>query len=164
VFICFFCFIRKSFKFRSINEKRVVSSLIRRPFRLGLPILFIMILNLILFSILFSIGFQHFKDDTRFLGTSGKWYDFTLLPFHYLLGSAPLHSPIPGPAWTLKSITTYLVTLMILQYEKQSQARWIILIASLFWFSLIHHWAGHFISGLILAHMDNVGFLKKCTL
>jgi peptidoglycan/LPS O-acetylase OafA/YrhL len=75
---------------------------------------------------------------------------------------------LPGPCWTLKieydgSIVTYILTLVILYYES-SQARWIVLISSLIFTIWTHDWMGHFVAGLILAHMDHQKIFKSVAL
>ncbi|KAI8919764.1 acyltransferase family-domain-containing protein [Entophlyctis helioformis] len=134
---------------RSGSGKQLVSCFVRRPIRLLLPMMSIMLLDYLVMHVrpiksLFDVIVQ----PIFFLSSGG---DFNL---------------ITAVVWTLKyeyygSNVVYFLTFILLQYPANPRARYTILFLVYLWFQWTHSWNTHFVAGLALADLAQHGYIER---
>ena len=135
---------------RSGNLRRLVSAMIRRPFRLLIPVISIAVLDYL---------FLHIKDVTTV-------YHVVAEPIWFLFDGAGLPKQITGVVWTLSHEYTgsniiYVLTMVMLQFKNDLKARTIILVGCIAWFQLTHSWMTHFVAGLLIADWAQHGYFEQ---
>ncbi|KAI8894712.1 acyltransferase 3 [Globomyces pollinis-pini] len=158
----------------------VVSSLIRRPFRLTLPVIGIMLVAWLMYHLnLFDLITEDnpcLDPDWSFCASPDKVahsvYQMVVRPFLYVtntLGVYPnAQSPIPIPftAWTLpveyaNSNYIYLLTIVLINFKNQVHVQYLIMVGALLCTLFTHLWTAHFVVGLIFADLSNRGILER---
>ncbi|KAL5034425.1 hypothetical protein BDEG_22378 [Batrachochytrium dendrobatidis JEL423] len=136
---------------KSGSQRQLVSAIIRRPFRLLMPLIILMIIdNLVI----------HDRQPVNSL------YELIVEPIWFMFGSANNLKTVTGDAWTLSyeyifSNVIYYTAFVLLQFQHNDHTRYLILGASFVWYYLTHSWGMHFIAGLILADLAQHGYIEK---
>jgi peptidoglycan/LPS O-acetylase OafA/YrhL len=139
--------------------KSLASSVFRRPFRLLLPLIGVMILQ--------KSVTPFFNEDYDRKMTAKSLYEFIFVPINFLIfGGAWWRSIIPGPAWTLQvewsgSLTIYLLTSVNLLVQNSQTSKYLILFTVLVLNFMWNRWDTYFIFGLILAEASQSGLVAK---
>lgn len=123
--------------------KAISSSMVRRPFRLALPVIGVILFN----WILFNSGLLH--KNAKKEDFMNSFYDLVINPLYLICSKGPLKLPIPGTSWTLSdefqgSLGVYLVTMILFSFPVGGRARWIIMGTCFGWTLLLHKWIAHF--------------------
>nr|KAJ3421076.1 hypothetical protein HK105_004562 [Polyrhizophydium stewartii] len=134
---------------RSRNFKQLVSCMIRRPFRLMVPMFIVAMLDW---------HWDNVKD------VQGVWDSLKGIMW-FLFDDGPIPR-ISGVVWTLSneyifSNLLYVFTLVLIVLGDNHKARYLVLIGGFFWFQVTHSWMTHFIAGLFLADLAQHGFIKR---
>ncbi|KAL2915383.1 hypothetical protein HK105_204999 [Polyrhizophydium stewartii] len=139
---------------RSKDTRKLVSCMIRRPFRLLLPIMSIMLLDY------FVMKWEKI----------GSIWEIVTTPVWFL--ASPFDDgPFPhvtGVVWTLQheflwSNLLYMFTFVLLAFDGNDKARYVILIGSFAWFQITHSWMTHFLAGLFIADLAQHGHIRRYT-
>ena len=145
---------------KSGNPSKLVQSMIKRPFRLLVPLIIIMLLDLV---------FKVFPIESVM--------ECFLQPVWFLFCEAPRPRHITWAIWTLQpeingSYLTYILTFIILSFQ-DSRSKYVFLVIALIWYQLTHSWMTHFVAGLLfsVASLDGLferfstwkhSFIAKC--
>ncbi|KAI8900738.1 acyltransferase 3 [Globomyces pollinis-pini] len=141
------------------NFKSIVGSLIRRPFRLTLPLIGITFID---------YWFRSYYKP-RITPHVPIW-KLIMIPANFVVNRSDVFNtpgvPITGNAWTLSiefygSLVCYMIGLILVLFNNNSKPRWIVLLASLSYNFFFGSWNDHFIAGMVLAELSNAGILQK---
>ncbi|KAJ2993165.1 hypothetical protein HDV02_002605 [Globomyces sp. JEL0801] len=165
---------------RKGDIKPVVSSMIRRPFRLTLPIIGVMLVAWMMFHLnMFYLTTPEYPcpdPDFAFCASPEKvahsFYQMFVRPFLFVTNTAGVfpnqQSPIPIPytAWTLpleysNSNYIYLLTIVLINFKTQVHLQYLVMFGALWCTLFTHLWTAHFIVGVIFADLSNRGILQK---
>ncbi|KAJ8328718.1 hypothetical protein QVD99_004466 [Batrachochytrium dendrobatidis] len=136
---------------RTGNFRQLASAIIRRPFRLLVPMYILIILDNMLI---------HYERPVNSL------FELIFSPLWFIFGSINVPDIITGVVWTLRqeyyfSNVIYFTTFLLLQFQSNNRARYIIMGAMMAWFHLTHSWGTHFIAGLFIADLAQHGYIEK---
>ena len=137
---------------KSGNYTSLAISICKRPFRLGLPLIAVTIMNLIV---------------AEYRGNSKSTiFQSIFRPIYFMIYNGDLLYPIPGVAWTIPhefagSMIVYVTTLLLLYFDSKKSK--ILILFILISFTIItHSWISHFLVGLAFAVFeDDLLFLKQ---
>ncbi|KAJ8325904.1 hypothetical protein BDV3_003767 [Batrachochytrium dendrobatidis] len=135
---------------KSGNVRQLVSCVIRRPFRLGLPVISIMMMDYFVF--------KNYK--------ISSFSETILTPIWFLFDNSMRPSNITYSVWTISyeyqySNMLYALTLVIMQFPQADSTRYVILGLAYLWFQITHNWMSHFVAGLFLADLSLHGYLNR---
>ncbi|KAJ2996307.1 hypothetical protein HDV02_006628 [Globomyces sp. JEL0801] len=153
----------------------IASSALRRPFRLVLPVIGVMIVGWIMFQLGLFDSVCPNSDQSFCPGPDkvpGSFFDLFVRPFLYITNTAGLlpttfsPKPLPYTAWTLpleyaNSNYVYLLSFILVEFKNQTMVRYSILLGALICTLYTHLWTAHFIVGVIFAELSNNGTLEK---
>ncbi|KAI8894747.1 acyltransferase 3 [Globomyces pollinis-pini] len=162
---------------RKGDQTSIIASMIKRPFRLTLPVIGVMIVG----KIIYELGLFDLKSPCRiseyaFCASSDKvahtFFDMFVRPFLYINNSPGLFPnynsaiPLPYTSWTLpleytNSNYLYVLTIVLIHFKESLQIQYFIIIVALLLSLFGHLWTAHFIVGLIFADLSNRGVFKK---
>lgn len=145
---------------RREDFKAISSSAVRRPFRLWIPLVGIMIFN----WLLYTIGLLQFAEPDHFI--IRNFFEVAVYPLGIVTMGFSVQDPSPNPAWTLYgefigSLVIYIISVVLLDFETGSRGRWLILLSVFSWNVWCTQWIAHFIYGLMLTELDLMGVLSK---
>ncbi|KAJ2990002.1 hypothetical protein HDV02_004656 [Globomyces sp. JEL0801] len=157
------------------NPNGIFSSVIKRPFRLTMPLIGVMIVALIMYQLGTFVILDKCPEAPGFCAASDKvaqsFYELIMKPFLYICNSSLFQSnanelPLPITAWTLpleyaNSNYVYLLSLVLIHLSGNYHARWLVLIGALVMTIYTHLWTSHFVVGVIFAEMANTGTFDK---
>ena len=139
---------------QSLDVRKIISAIIRRPFRLVLPIIIIGILDVIVF---------------RTIQPVLSFYEVVIEPIWYLFDSGKIptvYSDKIPVVWTLPvefygSYIVYYISLLLMHFKEVTHAHALVLIVCFIWSFLTHSWNTHFIAGLAIADLAIHGYMDK---
>ncbi|KAH6570915.1 hypothetical protein BASA60_005399 [Batrachochytrium salamandrivorans] len=135
---------------KSGSVRQLVSCIIRRPFRLVLPVISIMLLDY------FFFGQSEIPSISNAI----------LSPVWFLFDDSPRPGNVTYAIWTISyeyqlSNKLYVLTLLIMQFPNADCTRYAIMGLSFLWFQITHSWMTHFVAGLFLADLAMHGYLAR---
>ena len=119
-------------------------SVLKRPFRLGIPLIAATAFNVIV---------KWIVQDKKF-----TVLQTFMIPIHLLLSDGPVKEPAPGVAWTLShefsgSMLVYLLTMVLLSIS-EAKSRTMVLLAVFCYTTFMHSWMNHFTIGLLFTELE----------
>jgi peptidoglycan/LPS O-acetylase OafA/YrhL len=135
---------------RSRKIHSIAIAICKRPWRLGLPLIAVTIINALVMNLRF--------------GTVYSFMQTVFHPIYYMVYNGDVLSPIPGVAWTmphefLGSMVVYSTTLVLLYFDSK-KSNFIILSILIGFTVFTHTWVSHFLIGLTFAvFKSELGFL-----
>ncbi|KAH9264839.1 hypothetical protein BASA83_011665 [Batrachochytrium salamandrivorans] len=135
---------------RSGNNKQLASAIIRRPFRLLIPMIILAFIDMFILHV----------------NTPMSFYQAIVDPLWFMFDDGGIPKTLTGVVWTLSneykfSNVIYFTTFVLIQFQNNNHARYIIMGTMFVWFHLTHSWGTHFISGLLLADLAQHGFIER---
>ncbi|KAI8919763.1 hypothetical protein BC831DRAFT_405829 [Entophlyctis helioformis] len=134
---------------RSGKAMHLISCILRRPIRLLLPMMTIMLL------------------DYMFIGWSESINPPIIQMLIWMwLFDAGRFDLIAGAVWTLRheyagSNAVYFLTFLIMNFPNNPRARYTILGLAFGWYLFTHSWTTHFIAGLAIADLAQHGYIEQ---
>ncbi|KAK5672235.1 hypothetical protein QVD99_002035 [Batrachochytrium dendrobatidis] len=135
---------------RTGNPRQLVSAMIRRPFRLFVPMIIMATLDQLIF---------HFNGPVNY----GK-----LIADHlwFMFDSASIPNTGTWVLWTLSyeyinSNIIFAVTLVLLQFQDNPKARYLVLCGTIVWFQITTNWGALFITGLLMCDLARHGYFDR---
>ncbi|KAI8916851.1 acyltransferase family-domain-containing protein [Entophlyctis helioformis] len=134
---------------RSGNMRQLASAIIRRPFRLLIPLMVVTMMDYLFFQIKSIPSLSSAITAPIF--------------FMFNDGSRDL---LAGPAWTLGieylgSNVVYFLTFFLIQFPNNPRARYTILGVAFCWYQLTCSWNTHFVIGLAFADLAQHGYMAR---
>ncbi|KAJ3417409.1 hypothetical protein HDV05_004874 [Chytridiales sp. JEL 0842] len=138
--------------------RRLMSSFLRRFFRLLLPLWG--------FMLVWTIWYAIFPNETDAPGQASIMDFLYAITFLLFWSGWRQSRGIPGPAWTLPheivgSNLVYLVTAIMIPMHKNPKAKYIMLTVMIIFSWLAENWMNYFLAGLMLADMREHGYLER---
>ncbi|KAJ3417408.1 hypothetical protein HDV05_004873 [Chytridiales sp. JEL 0842] len=138
--------------------RRLMSSFLRRFFRLLLPLWG--------FMLVWTAWYAIFPDEAAAPGKASIMDFLYAITFLLFWSGWRQSRAIPGPAWTLPheivgSNLVYLVTAIMIPMHKNPKAKYIMLTVMIIFNWLGENWMNYFLAGLMLADMREHGYLKR---
>jgi peptidoglycan/LPS O-acetylase OafA/YrhL len=127
------------------NVEGMAISILKRPFRLGIPLVAVTVINVIAKGIVEEKGFTLLQT--------------FMVPIHLLLSNGPAIEPLTEVAWTFShqfygSMFIYLLTILLISIT-EPKGRLLVLMIAFCYTSFTHSWMNHFAVGLFFAVLDN---------
>ncbi|KAJ2990003.1 hypothetical protein HDV02_004657, partial [Globomyces sp. JEL0801] len=161
---------------RKGDQTSIIASMIKRPFRLTLPVIGVMLISKLIYVLgLFDTDACR-REESAFCAGPDKvahnFFDMFVRPFLYINNTPGLFpnyaatTPLPYTSWTLpleyaNSNYLYVLTIVLIHFKDSLKIQYFVMLGALALTLFGHLWTSHFIIGLIFADLSNRGVLKS---